>query len=66
MKIGWYTGNYNWTYKNLAKSVSKYMPDDEHLFDEMGDVTMVMSLDQLGKKKKRNANRSNRKRSSPH
>jgi len=61
MYIGWMAGSYNWTYNNVVRSLIENMPEDNHSLNLPGDVIMVMSLDQLGKRV-RCANRSNRKR----
>ena len=49
MKIGWFIGRNDWTYKNLTEALIEEFKEDEHVLNAIGDVTIIMSADQLSK-----------------
>ena len=53
MKIGWFVGVQDWAVKNLTEALVIELRDDIHFFNEEGDVNVLMSVDQLRKKRLR-------------
>lgn len=51
MKIGWFVGSQDWAIKNLTKPLVGELKSGIHFFNKGGDVNVLMSVDQLHKKK---------------
>ena len=66
MNIGWFVGKRDWTYNNLANSLIQEMEKDNHFKNEIGDIVVVMSVDQLGRIKVKDEDRAHRKKPGPY
>jgi len=58
MKIGWFVGVQDWAIKNLTEALVIELKNDIHFFNEGGDVNVLMSVDQLRKKRLKPKNKT--------